>query len=230
MTIYRLNHSPVFPNPREADPNGLLAVGGDLSVPRLVNAYTHGIFPWFGEGDPILWWAPPVRALILPRQEHLSRRIRRALNHARFEVRIDTAFEAVIEACRGVPRAGQDGTWITEAMLHAYVELHRVGLAHSFEAYVEGELVGGLYGVSLGAAFFGESMFSKVDYASRAAFSRLCETAWEWGFHFIDGQLPNANLRQLGAVNVEREAFLESLRMALAIPTRKGNWSPSSAP
>jgi len=230
VTIYRLNRTPIFPDPREADANGLLAVGGDLSVPRLVNAYAHGIFPWFGEEDPILWWSPPVRALVLPGREHLSRRTRRALKHAGFEVRIDTDFKAVIEACRGVPRPGQDGTWITEAMLRAYVELHGAGLAHSFETYFEGELVGGLYGVSLGAAFFGESMFSKVDYASRAAFSRLCDTVWAWGFHFIDGQLPNDNLRQLGAVNMEREAFLEQLQTALTTPTRKGSWSPSPAP
>lgn len=230
MAIYRLNRTPVFPDPREADANGLLAVGGDLSVARLVNAYASGIFPWFGEGDPILWWSPPVRALVLPGREHLSRRTRRALRHAGFEVRVDTAFPAVVEACRQTPRAGQDGTWITEAMRSAYVGLHREGLAHSFETFFEGELVGGLYGVSLGAAFFGESMFSHVDYASRAAFAHLCETAWAWGFHFIDGQLPNDNLRQLGAENMARDEFLERLARALQEPTRKGRWRPGPRP
>ena len=227
MTIYRLNRAPVFPDPREAEDSGLLAVGGDLSVPRLVNAYAAGIFPWFSEEDPILWWSPPKRALILPGDEHLSRRTRRALKNAGFEIRIDTAFAEVVTACRTVSRPGQDGTWITTVMREAYIALHQAGLAHSFETFFEGELVGGLYGVSLGAAFFGESMFSKVDYASRAAFANLCEVTWGWGFHFIDGQLPNENLRQLGARVVEREAFLERLGAALKEVTRKGSWTDS---
>ena len=224
MAIYRLNRSPVFPDPRDAEDNGLLAVGGDLTVPRLVNAYASGIFPWFGEEDPILWWSPPARALILPGNEHFSRRTRRALKNAGFELRIDTVFAEVVMACRAMPRPGQDGTWITSAMCEAYIALHRMGLAHSFETFFDGKLVGGLYGVSLGAAFFGESMFSEVEYASRAAFKKLCETAWGWGFHFIDGQLPNDNLRQLGARIVEREAFLERLESALRQATRKGSW------
>lgn len=225
MAIYRLNRTPVFPDPREAEDNGLLAVGGDLSLPRLVRAYSAGIFPWFGEEDPLLWWSPPKRALVLPGEEHLSRRTRRALKNAGFEVRIDTAFAEVVAACRTAPRPGQDGTWITTAMLEAYVALHGAGLAHSFETFFEGELVGGLYGVSLGAAFFGESMFSRVDYASRAAFRELCEVAWGWGFHFIDGQLPNDNLRQLGARTLAREDFLARLAAAMEEDTRKGTWT-----
>jgi len=197
VTIYRLNQSPVFPDPRNAEDNGLLAVGGDLSVPRLLQAYATGIFPWFGEDDPILWWSPAERALILPGEEHLSRRTQRALKHAGFELRIDTAFADVVEACRAAPRSGQDGTWITPEMRDA----------------------------SLGAAFFGESMFSKVDYASRAAFRKLCEVAWGWSFHFIDGQLPNDNLHQLGATVLAREAFLAGLNLALAAPTRQGAWT-----
>lgn len=225
MTIYRLNQAPVFPDPRNAEGNGLLAVGGDLSVPRLLQAYATGIFPWFGEEDPILWWSPPQRALILPGEEHFSRRTQRALHHAGFALRIDTAFADVVEACRAMPRPGQDGTWITLAMRDAYIALHEAGYAHSFETFFEGELVGGLYGVSLGAAFCGESMFSRVDYASRAAFRKLCEVAWGWGFHFIDGQLPNDNLRRLGALVLERDAFLAGLNLALAAPTRQGSWS-----
>lgn len=225
MPIYRLNRTPVFPSPEQAEPDGLLAVGGDLSVGRLINAYASGIFPWFSEGDPILWWSPPERALVLPGQEHFSRRTRRALNQAGFQVRIDTAFAEVIRACSSAPRPGQDGTWITPGMQRAYVELHRAGYAHSFETFFEGELVGGLYGVSLGAAFFGESMFSRVDYASRAAFACLCCVAWGWGFHFIDGQLPNDNLKQLGAVTVPRPRFLEALRSALEAQTRAGAWT-----
>ena len=225
MTLYRLDRQPLFPDPREAEPNGLLAVGGDLSVPRLVNAYAAGIFPWFGEEDPLLWWSPPERAVILPGTEHLSRRTRRALRSTGFELRIDTAFHEVVEACAGVPRPGQGGTWITRDMRNAYEELHRAGLAHSFETFFRDELVGGLYGVSLGAAFFGESMFSRVDYASRAAFGQLCERAWAWGFRFIDGQLPNENLARLGATVVPREAFLELLGQALGEPTRQGPWT-----
>jgi leucyl/phenylalanyl-tRNA---protein transferase len=228
MTIYRLNRAPLFPDPREAEENGLLAVGGDLSLPRLLKAYESGIFPWFGEEDPILWWSPPKRALILPGKEHLSRRTRRALKSAGFEIRIDTVFAEVITACGSVPRAGQDGTWITSSMRDAYLALHRAGYAHSFETFFDGELVGGLYGVSLGAAFFGESMFAKVDYASRAAFAGLCAVAWAWGFHFIDGQLPNDNLRQLGAQSLERDEFLTALTEALLAPTRRGSWRRQS--
>ena len=225
MTIYRLNRAPVFPDPRNAEDSGLLAVGGDLSLPRLVRAYSEGIFPWFSEQDPILWWSPPQRALILPGGEHLSRRTRRALKHPGFEIRIDTAFAEVVTACRAMPRPGQDGTWITAAMREAYIVLHQAGFAHSFETFFEGELVGGLYGVSLGAAFFGESMFSKVDYASRAAFTRLCEVSWGLGFHFIDGQLPNENLRQLGARVVGREEFLARLASAMRETSSQGTWT-----
>lgn len=225
MPIYRLNRAPVFPDPREAEGSGLLAVGGDLSPRRLLNAYAQGIFPWFSEDDPIMWWSPPQRALILPGEEHLSRRTRRALKFAGFEVRVDTAFDEVVMACRTAPREGQDGTWITPAMCEAYLVLHQAGLAHSFETFFDGELVGGLYGVSLGAAFFGESMFAKVDYASRAAFEKLCKLVWSWGFHFIDGQLPNDNLRQLGARILEREEFLERLAEALGESTHVGSWS-----
>jgi len=225
LAIYRLNRAPVFPDPREAEENGLLGVGGDLTVPRLLKAYAAGIFPWFGEDDPILWWSPPQRALILPGQEHFSRRALRALKTSGFEVRVDTAFQEVIAACSTVPRTGQEGTWITGAMREAYISLHREGFAHSFETFFEGELVGGLYGVSLGAAFFGESMFSRRDYASRAAFQSLCDQAWGRGFHFIDGQLPNDNLKQLGAVTLDREAFLARLAAAMAEATCRGPWT-----
>jgi len=224
LTLYRLGPEPAFPDPREAEADGLLAVGGDLSVQRLIAAYASGIFPWFSEGDPLLWWSPPLRALVLPGSEYFSRRTRRALRKLPFEIRVDTCFESVVQACACSERPGQGGTWITEDMRRAYANVHRAGFAHSFEAFLEGELVGGLYGISLGAAFFGESMFSKVDYASRAAFAALCNQAWDWGFRFIDGQLPNANLEDLGACTVEREIFLEMLAEALQTPTRRGTW------
>ncbi len=225
MPIYRLPDAPVFPDPREAEGDGLMAVGGDLGVERLLAAYSSGIFPWYGEGDPILWWSPPERALIIPGQEHIPARARRALRRAAFEVRVDTAFAQVIERCAHIPRSGQPGTWITEAMTRAYTELHHAGFAHSIETWHQGELVGGLYGVSLGAAFFGESMFSTRDYASRAAFAALCGLAQDWGFHFIDGQLPNANLMQLGAVVISRQEYLVRLAAANSLPTRRGVWT-----
>ena len=218
MTIYRLGAAPIFPNPESAEVDGLLAVGGDLSLPRLLNAYRVGIFPWFGVEDPILWWSPPQRALFLPGQEHLSRRTRRALRHCGFEIRVDTCFADVIRSCAEIPRANQPGTWITPAMREAYLALHQAGFAHSFETFKDGELVGGLYGVSLGAAFFGESMFSRVDYASRAAFAALCAFAWRQGFQFIDGQVPNDNLLNLGAEVVSRADFMDRLGLAINCP------------
>ena len=225
MPIFRLNPRPVLPDPRAAAPDGLLAVGGDLSPARLLQAYRTGIFPWYGPDSEILWWSPPERAIILPGEEHLSRRTRRALGRLDFELRVDTCFGEVIRHCARIPRPGQDGTWITGAMQRAYQALHRAGYAHSFEVFRAGRLVGGLYGLSLGAAFFGESMFSLESYASRAAFAELCRTAWAWGFQFIDGQLPNPNLQDLGARVVSRDDFLERLGLALEQPTRQGPWT-----
>ncbi|BDU72266.1 leucyl/phenylalanyl-tRNA--protein transferase [Mesoterricola silvestris] len=223
--VFSLGPQPAFPDPRRADGEGLLAVGGDLSAPRLLNAYRLGIFPWYSEGSPILWWSPPERAILLPGDEHLSRSTRRALARRPFEVRVDTCFAEVIGHCARVERAGQDGTWITREIQEGYLALHRQGYAHSFEAWRDGELRGGLYGVSLGAAFFGESMFSLESYASRAAFAALCRRAWGWGFHLIDGQVPNPNLETLGARVVGRDAFLARLAAALQVPTRRGPWT-----
>lgn len=224
MTLYRLGPSPRFPDPRHAEPHGLLAVGGDLSPARLLEAYAHGIFPWFNEGDPLLWWSPPERAVFLPGDEHFSARTLRALRKTPFEIRVDSCFAEVVVACAAQPRPGQEGTWISPGMQAAYVRLHEEGYAHAFEVFLEGRLVGGLYGLSLGAAFFGESMFSAVPYASRAAFQALCQGCWAQGFHLIDGQLPNENLAQLGARILDREAFLGKLKQALALPTRRGPW------
>jgi leucyl/phenylalanyl-tRNA---protein transferase len=223
--IYRLSPRPVFPDPRKAEPDGLLAVGGDLAPDRLLAAYRAGIFPWYGEDSPILWWSPPERAILLPGDQRFSRRTLRALRQLDFQVRCDTCFADVISLCSRAPRTGQDGTWITPAMARAYLTLHRQGYAHSFEAFRDGRLVGGLYGLSQGAAFFGESMFTLESYASRAAFGELCRVAWGWGFQFIDGQLPNPNLADLGARVVSREDFLERLAGALEQPTRRGAWT-----
>jgi leucyl/phenylalanyl-tRNA--protein transferase len=216
--------SPFFPSPESADPSGLIAVGGGLGVEMLIEAYSKGIFPWFGPGDPVLWWSPPERALFLPNQERIPKRAQRAIKNIPFEIRMDTDFEGVIAHCSQAPRKGQGGTWITPSMIKAYTALHRAGLAHSVEAYLDGKLAGGLYGVSLGAAFFGESMFSLAPYASRAAFAALCKSAWAWGFSLIDGQMPNDNLASLGAVTIPRAQFLALLKTALQTPTKQGKW------
>ena len=223
MPVFRLTERLVFPDPELAE-DGLLAIGGDLSVERLLLAYRSGIFPWFGEDDPLLWWSPPERALLRPGQLHLSARTRRALRRRPFEIRFDTAFEAVIGQCSGVPRPGQDGTWITAEMREAYLDLHHAGHAHSVEAWRNGELRGGLYGVSLGGAFFGESMFSLEAEASRAALAGLEGRLLDWGFSLIDGQLPHEGLRAYGFRTVPRALFLEDLARALQQGSRIGSW------
>jgi leucyl/phenylalanyl-tRNA--protein transferase len=223
LPLYRLDHRIAFPDPREAEEDGLLAVAGDLSPARLLLAYSLGIFPWFNEGDPILWWSPPKRCVVLRGQERISKSLRKTLRQGRFEIRFDTAFETVMRAC-GRPRGNRDGTWITEAMVQAYTALHRAGFAHSVEAWREGELVGGLYGVSLGAIFFGESMFSLEPDASKVAFATLCERCWAWDFAFIDAQVETEHLKSLGAVMISREDFLDRLDASLEAATRQGNW------
>jgi leucyl/phenylalanyl-tRNA--protein transferase len=224
MPVFQLDSRVAFPDPDFAEEDGLLAVGGDLSPARLLLAYAMGIFPWFNEGDPILWWSPDPRCVVLRGEEHIPRSTLRKLRRGDFEIRFDTAFEAVMRACAEVPRKGQAGTWIGEAMVEAYVALHRAGYAHSIEAWQGGGLAGGLYGVSLGAAFFGESMFARVPDASKAAFAALCDKAWSWGFHFIDAQVPTAHLARLGAQNLGRDAFRARLRKALEEATHSGPW------
>jgi leucyl/phenylalanyl-tRNA---protein transferase len=224
VPVFRLTDKLVFPDPELAE-DGLLAIGGDLSVPRLLLAYRSGIFPWFGEGDPLLWWSPPERALLRPGHLHLSARTRRRLRQRPFEVRFDCAFEAVIGHCSRVPRPGQDGTWITPAMREAYVALHRAGHAHSVEAWREGVLRGGLYGVSLGGAFFGESMFSLEPEASRAALAALDARLAGRGFTLLDGQLPHEGLAAYGFQALPRALFLAELAEALRIGHPPGSWA-----
>ena len=224
MPVFRLTRRLVFPDPDLAE-DGLLAMGGDLSVARLLLAYRKGIFPWFGEGDPLLWWSPPERALLHPGHLHLSARTRRSLRQDPFEIRLDTAFEQVIGHCSQVPRLGQAGTWITAEMRSAYLALHRAGHAHSVEAWRDGELKGGLYGVSLGSAFFGESMFSLESEASRAALGALDARLHAWGFTLLDGQLPHEGLLGYGFQSVPRSQFLAELAEALRAEGRVGIWS-----
>ncbi|WLT31278.1 leucyl/phenylalanyl-tRNA--protein transferase [Geothrix sp. PMB-07] len=224
MPVFRLTEQLLFPDPELAE-DGLLAIGGDLSVPRLVLAYESGIFPWFGEEDPLLWWSPPERALLRPGCLHLSARTLRSLRQRPFEIRFDTAFEQVITHCATAPRLGQDGTWITVEMREAYLELHHAGHAHSVEAWREGELRGGLYGVSLGGAFFGESMFSLEAEASRAALRALDARLAAWGFTLLDGQLPHEGLMGYGFQRTPRIKFLAGLAEALQLEGRPGSWS-----
>jgi leucyl/phenylalanyl-tRNA--protein transferase len=224
VPVFRLTEQLLFPDPELAE-DGLLAIGGDLSVPRLLLAYRSGIFPWYGEGDPLLWWSPPERALLRPGHLHLAARTRRRLRSHPFEIRLDTVFEAVIGHCSKVPRPGQEGTWITAEMHAAYVALHRAGHAHSVEAWRDGELRGGLYGVSMGGAFFGESMFSLEPEASRAALCALDERLAAWGFTLLDGQLPHEGLMGYGFQCAPRSLFLAELDRALHLEGRPDSWS-----
>ena len=230
MPIFVLDpESDSFPDPERADRSGLLAVGGDLRPSRLLSAYSKGIFPWYGEGQPILWHSPHPRFVLEPAKLHVSRSLGKALRHGEFEIRYDTAFEEVIGACAEIPRREQSGTWITDEMRDAYVELHRLGFAHSAESWRKGKLVGGLYGVSLGAAFFGESMFAHEPDASKVAFVELVKRLRGWGVALIDCQQETEHLARFGAEMWPRKKFLMELRLALAEPTRRGPWTENAS-
>lgn len=219
------SHHHGFPPVESAlkEPNGLLAAGGDLSVERLTKAYQQGIFPWFEEGQPILWWSPNPRAVIYPHQVKISRSLRKTLRKNRFQVTLDQSFEQVIRACSG-PRPESQGTWITPEMITAYTELHRKGLAHSVETWLDGELVGGLYGIGLGKVFFGESMFSRESDASKVAFAHLCRQLQAWQFAVIDCQVPNEHLKSLGSVEIPLAEFKAILTLHTLRPS-PSNWS-----
>ena len=191
-------------------PRGLLAAGGDLSPARLTNAYRHGIFPWYSEGEPILWWSPAPRCVLFPSAVHVSRRLRRRYNQGRFTLTADLAFNRVIEACAG-PRSDHDGTWITDEMLAAYIQLHQLGIAHSVEVWLDDELAGGIYGLALGRVFFGESMFSKHKDASKVALVTLCKQLQRWDFTLLDCQIINPHLLSMGAQEISRNEFQQHL-------------------
>lgn len=216
-----------FPDPHTADKDGLLAAGGDLSIESLVTAYSQGIFPWFEEDSPILWWSPDPRLILFPAKFKVSASLKQRIRSGLYIVKTDNDFEQVIRQCALVKRDGQNGTWITEDMIEAYVGLHKAGLAHSFETYYKGSLVGGLYGVSLGNAFFGESMFYNMRDASKVALYYLIQWATEHNFMFIDAQQSTAHLKSLGAEEVSRIEFLKLLKEALMFPTLKGKWEVS---
>ena len=214
-----------FPDPRTADADGLLAVGGNLSLESLVTAYSLGIFPWYNIDSPILWWSPDPRLVLFPVKFRVSKSLQQRIKSKIYTISTDTDFEEVIRQCARVKRNGQNGTWITPEMTKAYINLHHAGIAHSIETYFNGNLVGGLYGVSLGRAFFGESMFYLMPDASKVALFYLVEWVKKNNFHFIDAQQSTSHLKSMGAEEIPRNKFLKLLSASLQYPTLKGKWS-----
>jgi leucyl/phenylalanyl-tRNA--protein transferase len=215
MALFRLGPDLIFPPPHLAEPEGLLAIGGDLSADRLLAAYRHGVFPWYEAGGPILWWSPDPRFVLFPSELRVSRRLRRTLRSDRFEIRHDTAFAQVIRACAETPRDHEDGTWITTEMQAAYIRLHTLGHAHCMEAWRDGVLVGGVYGVQVGCCFCGESMFHTETDASKAALVALVERLEAEGVVLIDCQVKSEHLLRLGAREIPRDEFLMHLSSGL---------------
>ena len=214
-----------FPPVEFASPEGLLAVGGDLRVERLLEAYRHGIFPWYNDDQPILWWSPDPRAVIFPHKLHVSRSLKRTIRVGGFTVTLDTRFRDVMHGCAGPrPQYPEGGTWITAEMVKAYVKLHELGYAHSVETWQEGRLVGGLYGVALGRIFFGESMFTRVPDASKVALVSLVRQLQTWGFRIFDCQQPSRHIKTLGAEDIPRSEFLDHLADALTQSDRRERW------
>ncbi len=215
MPVYRLTEELIFPHPSHADSGGLLAVGGDLSPERLILAYATGIFPWFSEENPILWWSPDPRLVLFPDELKISHSLKRVLKKGAFSVTVDRAFSRVIRACAEVRTGVGEETWITAEMVDAYVRLFELGYAHSIESWQDGELAGGLYGVALGRAFFGESMFMRRTDASKVAFVHLVGLVRQLGYDFIDCQTTTAHLKRFGAREIGRREFLARLDRAL---------------
>ncbi|MBN2214653.1 MAG: leucyl/phenylalanyl-tRNA--protein transferase [Bacteroidales bacterium] len=217
--------SPVFfPDPETADRDGLLACGGNLEVETLLAAYSQGIFPWYSEGSPILWWSPDPRLVLFPENYKASKSLLQTIKKNIFEIRFDNSFKQVIHHCARIERKGQTGTWITPEMQEAYIKLHEAGYAHSAETYCKKKLVGGLYGVSIGTAFFGESMFYLMRDASKVAFYYLVKRLYQWGFTLVDAQQSTKHLKSMGAEEIPRKQFLHYLKQALIDKSRTGKW------
>jgi leucyl/phenylalanyl-tRNA--protein transferase len=225
MPVYRLSQDLVFPSPHLASHEGLLAIGGDLSEKRLLLAYSQGIFPWYSEGEPILWWSPEPRLVLYPDELKVSRSLNKFLKKCTFKVTMDRAFEEVISECARVRLENQEGTWIVDDMVSAYCRLHAIGFAHSVEAWEGNRLVGGLYGVSLGNCFFGESMFTRVANASKVALVALVNYLKALDFSLIDCQITTAHLERFGAREIPRARYLDELQRALNTPTMRGKWA-----
>jgi len=223
MPIFQLGSEGIFPPVHLASKSGLLAVGGDLSSGRLLNAYRLGIFPWYSEGDPVLWWSPDPRFVIFPEELRISKSMIKVLKRDVFKITFDHDFLGVISACQK-PRLKQDGTWITEEMLEAYHALHLMGFAHSAEVWHEEKLVGGIYGISLGRCFFGESMFSIMSNASKAGLIHLVNRLKDLNFKLLDCQIYSRHIESFGARMITREEFSRVLEDALKYDTIQGNW------
>jgi len=223
-TIPPLGSSYIFPNPRDSADEGLLAYGGDLSPNRILTAYRKGIFPWFNKNDPILWWSPNPRMILYPNEFKVNKSFRRFLHQERYKIKFDNAFEEVINYCSTVYRDGQNGTWLIDDMKNAYIELFKMGFAHSVEVYEDNILVGGLYGLAMGRVFFGESMFSLKSNASKVGFKALSDVLDSRGYDFIDCQVKNDYLVQMGAKNINRDKFLDELEESLTRSSDLGSW------
>jgi len=228
MPVYWLPQTPVFPDPRESGAGDLVAVGGDLGTRRLVQAYRQGIFPWYERGSPILWWSPDPRLILEPERLHVPRRLERLLRQKHFTLSLDLDFKAVITSCASVHLQRAQGTWILPEMIAAYCRLHEQGYAHSLELWRGENLVGGIYGVALERAFFGESMFHRETNASKVALVSLVRLLERHGFHFLDCQQTTGHLLQFGAREVSRDTFLAMLDRALAGPRREPDLQPGS--
>lgn len=225
MPVFQLNDDTLmFPSALLANDEGLLAIGGKLQEDWLLTAYSQGLFPWYNEGEPILWWSPDPRCVLLPSDVKVHKSMKPILNNPDLEFKFDSDFEQVIDICAKIPRNDQPGTWITKEMKKAYISLHNLGMAHSAEIWSKGKLVGGLYGVSIGGVFFGESMFSHEPNMSKLALIRLCKWLQDRNFLMIDCQVFSPHLTKMGAIMVERIHFLEALKEGLKQPTRKGKW------
>jgi leucyl/phenylalanyl-tRNA--protein transferase len=224
MPVYQLSDDLIFPSPYLASREGLLAIGGDLSPKRLLLAYGNGIFPWYSEGEPILWWSPDPRLVLYPAELKVSRSLKKVLKQDIFEVTLDRAFQDVIAECARVRLENHEGTWIVDDMVQAYCRLHESGFAHSIEAWHDNRLAGGLYGVSLGKCFFGESMFTRITNASKVALVALVEHLQQLNFDFIDCQITTAHLTRFGAREISRSNYLDELAEALKAATLKGKW------
>ena len=224
MPIYALPDEHIFPDPELADPTGLIAVGGDLHPSRVLRGYASGIFPWYSEGQPILWHSPDPRFVLELDQLHVGRTLRQTMKKRPYQLTLDSAFGDVIAHCAETPRPGQDGTWITDEMEQTYNHLHDIGFAHSVEACQDGFLVGGLYGVSLGSIFFGESMFAHASDASKIAFVAFVRQLRRWDFDLLDSQVHTDHLARFGTHEITRTDYLGKLRECLTKPTRQGRW------
>ena len=225
VRLSRNPHDLSFPSVQHATPEGLLAIGGDLQPARLLEAYRHGIFPWYNEGQPILWWSPDPRTVLFPDQLHISRSLKRSLRPGYFRVTFDQCFETIMRHCAGPrPQYPEGGTWITPAMVEAYTALHLEGFAHSVETWKGDQLVGGLYGVAIGCAFFAESMFTKMDDASKVALVSLVRHLRTWNFRIIDCQQSSPHVLRLGAQEIPRSAYIEHVAKAVTMAGRPGRW------